>query len=348
MKIISKFLINGEPKKRLKPKIKIIENDTKKTVVNNGEMTESVDGIYFFDFCPGNKEYSVIVDGGGEVDDSTRIQYSIIEKNKEVKIEINEARKDNKFLTRIEKRLQNRLKKIWKKQMEWIIDHFLDFWILQNSIKKNQSAQEIDVVLRDMPGTTDLADELLMAEALAIKKGANSIIQALKLATFGISFTLKHPDAVRYLRTKHTLEKLSNYRGNIDGTTKSAIRDIIVKGISEGTSYTELANLIRKQGDTGVFSQARGEHIAQREMGLAYSHGNRIPIDEFARKHPDRQVHKRWNTVGGGIANRVRETHTQNESDGWIPLNQMHSGTGEDKAPSAQFRCRCTETYQII
>ena len=45
---------------------------------------------------------------------------------------------------------------------------------------------------------------------------------------------------------------------------------------------------------------------------------------------------------------KTRPTHAQNESDGMIPLDQPFSGTGDEYAPSQEFRCRCTSSTEIV
>ena len=42
------------------------------------------------------------------------------------------------------------------------------------------------------------------------------------------------------------------------------------------------------------------------------------------------------------------KNYAMNEDDGWIPLGQSHSGTNEQEAPSADFRCRCDEAYREV
>lgn len=266
---------------------------------------------------------------------------------------------NRKFIARSEARLSRKVKRSFTKQIKWIVEELPSSGIVDDQTGNasvvfneigvrrkvtNQNEGDIDIFLNDLPGNEEIADILRDAEGRAMMKGGRQIVRDLKLSQFGISFSLKHPDAKRYLLARHTLEKLSNYRGNIHGVTKQKIRDILVVGIEEGKSYTQLAKEIKEQGKEGVFSIARAEHIAQREIGMAYSHGNRVPIDDFAIGNPNREILKRWNTVKDA---RVRFSHATNEADGWIPLNQVHSGTGEDKAPSNDWRCRCAETYRI-
>ncbi len=352
MIIKSSFTSNGQPCTRLIPTIRIRDAHSGRLLIANANMHHIGDGAYTFPFSHSdNVSYSVRVDGGVDFDDHERYQFtSFCETGQKIDSELQMKkdcdcmklenskiivnRVDSKFLNRNEKRLRNALKRIFDKQKDWIIDNIND----------EEFDERIEFFLRNMPGVEDIADRLFSSEALSMRKGGKTIIKSLKLSDFGISFSLQHPEAKSYLRTKHTIEKLSNFRGNISGRTKTKITDILVKGIAEGKSPTELAKLIRKQGDAGVFSIARGEHIAQREIGMAYAKGNRIPIDDFAREFPDRPPEKRWNTVKDS---KVRATHTTNEKDGWIPLAQNHSGTGEDQAPSQEWRCRCTETFKV-
>lgn len=255
------------------------------------------------------------------------------------------SRPDGKFQLRLEKRLKKRIKATFDLQRDWYEDNFK--WLFEDSLNfgsKNTLEAEIDASLDEMPYRSQIAEDLHDAAKLALLKGAHSIIQKLKLAQFGVSFDIRNDDALKFLNSKLQFE-LSNYKGNINNNTKEKIAEILNEAVMTGESYTETARKIMAQGDKGVFSLARAEHIAQREIGHAYSKGNRIPIDEFQGRYPDRLVEKKWQTVGD---HKVRETHRQNERDGWKLLQERHSGTDEDMAPSTKdFRCRCVEIYRL-
>lgn len=56
-------------------------------------------------------------------------------------------------------------------------------------------------------------------------------------------------------------------------------------------------------------------------------------------------VEKAWHTVHD---ERVTPTHTANQSQGKIPLNQVFNGTGDMIPPaSSNPRCRCTVKYYV-
>jgi hypothetical protein len=82
--------------------------------------------------------------------------------------------------------------------------------------------------------------------------------------------------------------------------------------------------MIRDQAVEGVFSRARGELIAVTEMGRAYGAGQYGQVEEYRARFPDLVIEKMWLTARD---EKVRETHQQNEDDGWIPFDAIFSGT---------------------
>ena len=213
----------------------------------------------------------------------------------------------------------------------------------ENAVRGNAWDQhEVERILANLPGKETLADAIVVTGSATMLKGGKNIVKKLKLGEFGISFTLKNPNAIRFLAAKKTLE-LSNFRGNISNTTKDRVQAIIVSAVDSGASYQQTAELIRDQATSGIFSKARGEMIATREAGVAYEQGNKIPVDEFRTKNPQYSVIKYWQTVED---DRVTETHKQNQDDGWIDFGQAFSGTGDQQAPGSDNpRCRCFTKY---
>lgn len=238
----------------------------------------------------------------------------------------------------------NDLSRVFKSQMNWLIEEIKELPALKTNSLNNDKIEEI---LKRLPKQDTMVKAIITKASVTLYKGGNRSMKELDLAELGISFSLKHPDAVKFLKAKATLE-LSNYKGNITSNTKDKIKKILVKGIDEGKSYTELATQIRAQADAGVFSRARAELIATREMGVAYETGRKVPIDEFVGKYPDRLMQKVWQTVGGGAANNVTPECEANEAEDWINYNESWSSGDKEPPREGNPRCRCTCSYQIV
>lgn len=253
-------------------------------------------------------------------------------------------RTDGKFILRQEKRMVAALNRVWKQQLDYILRELKTLSRFKDNSVATNSLEEalIDSMLNNIPGRDAMVTAIVAQASLGILKGGTRSVKELKLGQFGINFNLKHPEAVRYLDKKKRLE-LSNYKGNITDTTNKAVKKIILDGITNGDSYTALASKIEEQAAAGVFSPARSKLIAVMEMGQAYEGGRIMVIDEFKAKHPTRTVEKTWQTVGDS---KVRPSHMANELQGWIEFEENFSGTG-DKAPPADFGCRCTISYRI-
>lgn len=258
-------------------------------------------------------------------------------------------RENGKFLMRQEKRMRAKIRKTFMKQAEWVVSHLRALEIFrENSIHydKNAIEDQVDGMLGDMPGRANIVDTIIVYSGVAMNKGGTSIVKNLALREFGISFSLRHPDAIKYFSAKQQLE-LSNYKGNIDSRTKSALKGIILESLETGRNYTVTAELIMAQAKAGVFSYARAEMIAVREAALAYEFGKKTPINEFLAKHPDREVKKTWNTSGDASVTPECE---ENEKESPIPYNETFPNDGaQDTAPrSGNPRCRCWTTYEIV
>ena len=251
-------------------------------------------------------------------------------------------RGDGKVLRRYERRLVKRLRTLWAKQEEYILENLHIFFVEEN-YAKNFIDPNINIILSELPEKENIAKAIVATMQLSMARGAKSVIKKLALGQFGISFNLKNKESISFLSKKLSHE-LSNYRGNINKTTTDKIGGIINTSMKKGRSVGATAELISRQGKEGVFSVARGELISVTETGRAYGKGARIPIDEFKLTNPTRPVLKLWQTAGD---ERVRPSHIDNEGDGWIDYNATHSGTGEKFAPSFDFRCRCAEQYDI-
>lgn len=261
-------------------------------------------------------------------------------------------RPDGKFIGRLERRLIAKLRIVWKSQIAFILEKMkkVSAFRQENILDVNALGDDIDRITNNLPWNETMTEEILFYMRGAMEKGGKSSIKKLKLTQFGISFDLRNKKAIDFLNAKKTLE-LSNSKGNIHSTTKDAINKILLDAAKSGQSYETTAKLIMQQGEAGVFSPARAQMIATREIGVAYETGNNIPIKDFQEKYPDRPVKKWWRTVGGGTANNVTIECQENEefSDdaNGIDLDALFP-SGDETAPRyGNPRCRCHTEYQI-
>jgi hypothetical protein len=147
----------------------------------------------------------------------------------------------------------------------------------------------------------------------------------------GTSFSLKHPDAVSWAQ-EHAGARISA----VEDATKSEIHDMIVRGLDEGKSYSEVAREIK--GRFSEFSSSRAQSVAVTENANAYESGSRLLIDDLRAVGLD--MEKMWNVVDGGCC----EICEANASEGWIDSEETHSSG--DMHPPGHVNCRCNETYR--
>jgi len=177
----------------------------------------------------------------------------------------------------------------------------------------------------------------------ALKPIINRWIEKKINPKFEFNWDLRNDPAVRYLQ-KLTELHLSQNKGSIWKTTTDEILKILRNWINEWLSYTQIAKQI-KTTDPLVFSKTRAELIAVTEVGRAYEFWKFESVLDLQNKW--NIVLKKWQTVED---DRVRQSHRQNQRDGYIPLNVPFSWTGDLYAPAKNkdsFRCRCATIYSL-
>jgi hypothetical protein len=251
--------------------------------------------------------------------------------------------------------------KIWKKQERFILQEIKKLSMFKIVLKRNELSdkdrKEIEKAVEKIPGKEKYAETMATIWGATMLRGGKTLNRQLEL---GISYSLKNKEAIKWLKNKKIFEtapvdspewtkardflRLSDYRGNIDFTTKEKIKTILEKAANEGWSYQKTSKLIQEQGEAGVFSQRRGEEIAVREIGIAYEEGKKQVMDESCKKNSDREHTKAWSTANDG---KVRASHMQNQKQGWIEYDKNFKGTGDSHAPSHEYGCRCATLYRI-
>lgn len=273
----------------------------------------------------------------------------------ELSVARNEAlktRPDGRWRRSREKRLIRRLRSAWRKQRDFILDGLKDLKFLpkdeENAMADNVAPEtEINDLVDQLPEQALVAETVVTASGVAMVRSGKRKIKEFGLAKFGISFDLENPTAKRIL-SKQLSHELSNGKGTIHSTTTDGIKSILTKAAENGDSIGEVSKKIRDQYDKGVFSVARGERIAQMELGRAYGEGQQIVMaeaDDELRAN-GQAVEKKWNTMKD---DKVRDDHRTNQNEGWIWVKQKHKGTQEMTAPSKRdFGCRCEETHRVV
>lgn len=258
------------------------------------------------------------------------------------------GRPNGTFILREERRLIARCNEIWKKQMDFVIKQAENISALkQDKLQTNAIEDEVNRIVNNIPFKAALVEEVVAHMSTSMDKGGQTSVKKLKLGKFGISWDIKNKEAITFLNEKKTLE-LSNKLGTIHATTKDRIKTILLDAANSGQSYQKTAQLIAEQGEAGVFSHARAQMIATREIGVAYEKGNNIPIHDFQEKYPDRPVKKWWRTVNDDrVTPECQDNQDQSDNANGIDLDKSFL-SGDDIAPRyGNPRCRCHTEYQI-
>jgi uncharacterized protein with gpF-like domain len=154
-------------------------------------------------------------------------------------------------------------------------------------------------------------------------------------AGVALSFTLKNPRAVAYLR-EYGAQRVTM----INETTRQYIKTVITQGVEEGWSYDKTAKAITERysefavGKPQQHIKSRSHLISITEAGEAYVEGNMEVAQDL--EAAGLTMMKKWSTVGDS---RVSDGCRENAAVGWIPLNQAFP-SGHQR-PLRFPGCRC-------
>ncbi len=149
--------------------------------------------------------------------------------------------------------------------------------------------------------------------------------------------------AIKYVLDKKN-EMLWQSKLSITQTTKEKITWIIANWLNKWEWYDKIWKKIREQVQEWIFSPARSQLIAVREVWHAYENWRKKTIqDHLAQTW--QQAQKIRDTVQD---DKVTELCRANEAKWWILFNELRP-TGDEQAPrNWNPRCRCTVNYRII
>jgi len=229
--------------------------------------------------------------------------------------------------TRVERKTEKKLNKYFADTQRDVL----------KKLKLEMKSSETDIVnaVLQVVMFEIMEDIIIDGTETSLLLGASTVIKKNKLGKIGINFNLQNPLAIKYIEDKKILSI-----PKINETTKNELNDLLLNGLKNKKTYNELAKEI---SDSFCFSPVRAKMIAVHEIGDAYGYGNYVPmVDTKAEGY---KVNKKWLTVGD---DKVTPTHTQNQSDGWIELDKLFSGTGDQYAPASDHpNCRCDTLYEI-
>lgn len=242
-------------------------------------------------------------------------------------------------LDKIERTVERALAVAFDAQGKAFVKRFAS---LQYRFQESVSPADWLPLLDEVKATTDHLFWQAIQDGIgqALQIGADDTIAALGDLGAGISFTLKHPVAVEYLRT-HAAWAVTQ----IDDTTRDYLNTIITTGVDEGWSYDRMARaIIDRYAGFGISKpqlhiRSRAHLIAITEMGQAYELAGRAVVDDLAAAGLD--MEKQWLTVGD---NRVSDGCKDNQAAGWVKLDsEFPSG---HQHPLRFPGCRCTVLYR--
>lgn len=239
-------------------------------------------------------------------------------------------RPNGRQLRRFERTLEKNVQKELDKQAAYVVKESVK---VLNKAGNKSLEDDIDKIFERL-NDTGLVEAVITGASTSMLFGGKYQVKKSKLAQIGIDFTLKHPEAIKYLETTRPLEL-----AKMTDTVKNHITPILKRGIESGASVDTIAKEI---ADNFAFSSVRSTMIASNEIGHAYVEGNFIPIkDAVADGH---KANKEWLTVGD---DKVTEECRANQSQGKIKHDKDFS-SGDEIAPRDNHpRCRCDTLFEV-
>jgi len=160
---------------------------------------------------------------------------------------------------------------------------------------------------------------------------------------FGIeaSFKLKPERAARWARDNAAVKVTK-----INATTEATIRDMIVTGINEGTSYGEMGRTISKrfnefaEGRPQHHIRSRAELVAVQENAMAYEAGAASLVDDIEAVGITMEK-----SIGGPDDEHTSDICRQAMAMEWVPRDTVFPG-GEMTAP-LHVACRHDTRYRV-
>ena len=243
--------------------------------------------------------------------------------------------KIDKTLRPLETKLETQLAVLFKRQGSTLVRSLTRL----RSYFREGIEEDFDTIFDrvTLDTSADMAEAIQKTYEAALLAGGKALIAEFNSS---IVFSLTNPRAIAY-----TQDYAADLITGIDETTKKDIRSIIVAGVQNGNSYTQIASQIKaryKQFAVGVpqkHIRSRAELIAVTEAGNGYQRGNLAAA--YAMKESGLLLEKSWRNVGD---RRVSQGCKDNTAAGWIALDDAFP-SGHD-CPLRFPGCRCTSLYR--
>ena len=217
----------------------------------------------------------------------------------------------------------------------WFVEYFKKYFEKQALIYI-ASLDNLEVLEKDSFDLEDLKKLLEDVYFLGLEEEKQKLEHHLETYWYiAPEIFLDNKEAIKYAE-KHSAELIKQ----IDETTKNEMKDLITESLKNSLSINRIAEKIKDKFDK--YSVYRASLIAQMETAIAYSQATRRQNDIFTKK----LWIVGWKRAVTQKDSRVRQSHLENEAEGWIPKNQVFS-SGDDNAPFGFF-CRCRVDYSLV
>jgi len=253
-------------------------------------------------------------------------------------LEVTAKVKQKQLTNTNEKKLAKATSKFFRDQGSKLYDRLTTHWAISEALRLNEKDETdqvnnlFDLSTKDINSTYEEIAQRIIEDTFLV--GAKDAIKMYKL---GISFDLKNPRAVAYLKN-HAAQLVKE----LNQTTKDRIATIVTEGVDQGLSYQKIARQIKNEfSDYAKLTtygpkhiNSRAELVAVTEIGNAYQEANISAIRDAM--DTGLEFEKYWSNTGD---NKVSDGCLDNTADDWIGIDELFS-SGDDR-PLRFPGCRC-------
>ena len=228
----------------------------------------------------------------------------------------------------------SRMERGWKRRLKTELNEFTEYLEMISKSATTFDRSISEHVTKITPGDIDAFDWNWFAKYgdEVVDEISEAYILVLRAEAPGMSVPELQRRASLFAEAETRAILTSDGTKNIVRAARQRVGVLVSETIEKGES---IGTLTTKLKTDFAFSTEKARLIARTETATALGQGQKEAAKSQGR------TEKRWITSGDGL---VAEECLQNESDGWISIDEVFSATGQDTIPEHP-NCRCVVEF---
>ena len=229
----------------------------------------------------------------------------------------------------------SRMERGWKRRLKTELNEFTEYLEMISKSATTFDRSISEHVTKITPGDIDAFDWNWFAKYgdEVVDEISEAYILVLRAEAPGMSVPELQRRASLFAEAETRAILTSDGTKNIVRAARQRVGVLVSETIEKGES---IGTLTTKLKTDFAFSTEKARLIARTETATALGQGQKEAAKSQGR------TEKRWITSGDGL---VAEECLQNESDGWISIDEVFSATGQDTIPEHP-NCRCVVQFR--